>query len=78
MTVNVKETINQHDEQENKLTPLLWNDGNEELIKILSFWEKYKKEWETLKDRFRKGKEDSPFLWKVLNMRISKRDQLLY
>lgn len=75
MSLNVKE---KEEQQKNNLVKLLWKEKKEELTKILSFWEKYKKEWETLKDRFRKGKEDSPFLWKVLNMRISKRDQLLY
>ena len=75
MSLNVKE---KEEQQKNNLVKLLWKEKKEELTKILAFWEKYKKEWEVLKDNFRKCKENSSYLWKILNIEISKRDQLLY
>jgi hypothetical protein len=48
-------TINQKERENNKLInpKILWKNREKELAKILSFWEKYKKEWEELKKKFR-------------------------
>ena len=44
-----KEKINQYNE---KLKTLIWKGKRKELSNTLVFWEKYKKEWKILKEKF--------------------------
>ena len=69
MSVNVKE------KEENKkkgITKLLWKEKKNELVKILAFWEKYKKEWENLKEQFREKYSREKFIDLVIHYEKSK------
>ena len=56
MSVNIKEIPEQ---QNNNLTKLLWKEKKEELVKILTYWEKIKEQWEKKKKEFRSNRENS-------------------
>jgi hypothetical protein len=56
MSLNVRE---KEEQQKNNLVILLWKEKKEELVKILTYWEKIKEQWEKKKKEFRSNRENS-------------------
>ena len=69
MLVNTRE---KEDQQNNKLTKLLWKEKKEELAKILVFWEKLKPEWERKKKEFWKEHNREDYIKLLKNYNESK------